>query len=165
VKTHPEDAAATLRCPSYALSRRGRTLDTDHELRSVWIAGVARVKLTNCRIILPLLALALAPTAWGAGWGAVLDDAAIRDFNDDDVRDYLATVYALLDAPLPAAPVEWSNPRTGSGAQLEVIGQPQGFSECRRVRTNVYSRKHKAKARTWTACRDDENGWRLVSGR
>ena len=108
----------------------------------------------------------LAPAAWAAGWSAVLKDAAITDFNDEDVRDYLATVYALLDAPLPAAPVEWSNPRTGAGARLEVIGQPQidGFDECRRVRTNVYSRNHKAEPRTWTACRDTDGGWRLVKG-
>ena len=114
-----------------------------------------------------LLVLVLfAPGAWSSGWAALLKDKAITDFNDDDIREYLDTVYALLDAPLPAAPVQWSNPRTGAGAGLEVIGQPQieGFAECRRVRTNVYSRKHKAEPRTWTACRDADGGWRLVKG-
>jgi surface antigen len=108
----------------------------------------------------------LAPAASAAGWGALLNDTALTDFNDDDVREYLATVTALLDAPLPAAPVDWSNPRTGAGARLEVIGQPriEGFSECRQVRTNVYSRKHKAPTRTWTACRDSDGGWSLVRG-
>jgi hypothetical protein len=115
---------------------------------------------------LALAALAAAPLAWSAGWAALLNDRAITDFNDDDVRDYLETVYTFLDAPMPAAPVEWSNPRTGAGARLEVIGQPQieGFGECRRVRTEVYSRKQKAQPRTWTACRDAEGGWRLVRG-
>jgi hypothetical protein len=113
-----------------------------------------------------LAAIAAAPLAVSAGWGALLNDRALTDFNDDDVRDYLAAVYTLLDAPLPAAPVEWSNPSTGAGARLEVIGEPriEGFSECRRVRTEVYSRKQKAQARTWTACRDDADGWRLVRG-
>ena len=111
-----------------------------------------------------LAVLLFASAAWASDWAALLEDAAITDFNDDDVREYLATVYALLDAPLPAAPVQWSNPRTGAGAGLEVIGQPQieGFAECRRVRTHVYSRKHKAEPRTWTACRDTDGGWRLV---
>jgi hypothetical protein len=75
-------------------------------------------------------------------------------------------VNTLLDAPLPAAPVEWSNPRTGAGARLEVIGSPQiaGFGECRRVRTSVYSRKYKPQTRTWTACRDTDGEWRLTKG-
>jgi hypothetical protein len=108
----------------------------------------------------------LAPAAWSSDWASLLKDKAITDFNDDDVREYLATVHALLDAPLPAAPMQWSNPRTGAGADLEVIGQPQieGFAECRRVRTNVYSRKYKAQPRIWTACRDGDGGWRLVKG-
>jgi surface antigen len=108
----------------------------------------------------------LAPAASAAGWGALLNDTALTDFNDDDLREYLATVTALLDAPQPAAPVEWSNPRTGAGARLEVIGQPQieGFSECRQVRTHVHSRRYKAQVRTWTACRDADGGWRLVRG-
>ena len=124
------------------------------------------MKVTMWYPLVALAALAAAPLAGSAGWGALLQDRALTDFNDDDVRDYLAAVYALLDAPLPAAPVDWSNARTGAGARLEVIGQPQieGFSECRRVRTEVHSRKQKAQARTWTACRDDEGGWRLVRG-
>jgi len=113
-----------------------------------------------------LLLVLLAPAAWSSGWAALLDNQAISDFNDQDIREYLDTVYALLDAPLPTAPVRWSNPRTGAGAGLEVIGEPRiaGFAECRRVRTNVYSRKHKAQPRTWTACRDTDGGWRLVKG-
>ena len=108
----------------------------------------------------------VAPAAWAAGWGALLNDKAITDFNDEDVRAYLDTVYTLLDAPMPAAPVDWSNPHTGAGARIEVIGQPkiEGFAECRQVRTNVYSRKHKAQTRMWTACRDEDGGWRLVRG-
>jgi surface antigen len=113
-----------------------------------------------------LVLVLLAPAAWSSGWAALLKDQAIGDFNDEDIREYLDTVYALLDAPLPTAPVQWSNPRTGVGAGLEVIGQPRiaGFAECRRVRTNVYSRKHKSQPRTWTACRDAGGGWRLVKG-
>ena len=111
------------------------------------------------------LALSAPASFAAAGWGAVLKDSAITDFSDEDVRQYLEAVHSLLEAPMPAAPVEWRNDRTGAGAHLELLGQPkiEGFAECRRVRTNVYSRKHKANPRVWTACRDADGGWSLVS--
>jgi surface antigen len=113
-----------------------------------------------------LLLTSVAPLAWPAAWGDLLNDAAITDFSDEDARAYLDTIHTLLDAPLPAAPVEWSNPDHGVGARLEVIGQPhiEGFGECRRVRSSAYSRKHKAQPRTWTACRGNDGGWILVRG-
>ena len=117
--------------------------------------------------LLSLLALlAFAPVVSASDWTSLLKDKALSDFNEQDLDDYLKTVYALLDAPQPAAPVEWSNPKTGVGARLEVLGQPQvaGFSECRRVRTNVYSPKHRAEPRTWTACRGSDGEWRLAKG-
>ena len=113
-----------------------------------------------------LAALFFAPASWSSDWTSLLKDKALTDFNEQDLDAYLKTVYALLDAPQPAAPVEWSNKKTGVGARLEVLSQPQvaGFSECRRVRTNVYSPKHKAEARTWTACRGSDGEWRLAKG-
>ena len=121
----------------------------------------------NRNALLTLLALlALAPVASPSDWTSLLKDKALPDFNEQDLQDYLKVVNTLLDAPQPAAPVEWSNPKTGVGARLEVIGQPQvaGFTECRRVRTNVYSSKHKAHTRTWTACRDSDGEWSLAKG-
>jgi surface antigen len=113
-----------------------------------------------------LLLLVLAPTAWSSDWTSLTKDKALADFNEQDLQDYLKTVTALLDAPQPAAPVEWSNPKTGVGARLEVIGEPRvaGFDECRRVRTNVYSAKHKPTTRTWTACRASDGEWSLTKG-
>lgn len=120
----------------------------------------------NALLLTLLTLLVLAPTAWSSDWTSLVKDQALVDFNEQDLQEYLKTVYALLDAPQPAAPIEWSNPKTGVGARLEVIGQPQvaGFSECRRVRTNVYSSKHKATTRTWTACRDSDGEWSLAKG-
>jgi surface antigen len=115
------------------------------------------VQLANRNRLLTLLALlALAPAVWCSDWTSLTKDW----------QDYLKTVTALLDAPQPAAPVEWSNPKTGVGARLEVIGQPRvaGFDECRRVRTSVYSSKHKATTRTWTACRASDGEWSLTKG-
>jgi surface antigen len=125
------------------------------------------VQLANRNTLLTLLAsVVLTPAAWSSDWTALVKDQALADFSEQDVQDYLKTVTALLDAPQPTEPVEWSSPKTGVGARLEVVGQPQvaGFSECRRVRTNVYSPKHKATTRTWTACRDSDGAWSLAKG-
>ena len=125
------------------------------------------MRLLNRNALLTLLALlAFAPAGWSSDWTSLTKDKALADFSEQDVQDYLKVVNTLLDAPQPTAPVEWSNPKTGVGARLEVIGQPQvaGFNECRRVRTNVYSAKHKATTRTWTACRDKDGGWSLTKG-
>ena len=125
------------------------------------------MQFTNRHSLLTVLALlVLAPAAWSSDWTSLVKDKALADFSEQDVQDYLKTVTALLDSPQPAQPVEWSSPKTGVGARLEVIGQPQveGFSECRRVRTNVYSAKHKATTRTWTACRASDGEWSLVKG-
>jgi surface antigen len=115
---------------------------------------------------LAVVLLVVVPAAWSSDWTSLVKDQALADFSEQDVQDYLKTVIALLDTPKPAGPVEWSNPKSGVGAHLEVIGQPQvaGFSECRRVRTNVYSAKHKATTRTWTACRDNDGEWSLAKG-
>jgi surface antigen len=121
----------------------------------------------NRKALLTLLAILVpASAASPSDWTSLLKDKALADFNEQDLEDYLKVVNTLLDAPLPAAPVEWSNPKTGVGARLEVMGQPQvaGFTECRRVRTNVYSAKHKAHTRTWTACRDTDGAWSLAKG-
>jgi len=122
------------------------------------------VQLANRKTLLALLVCV--PVAWSSDWTSLVKDQALADFSEQDVQDYLKIVTTLLDAPQPAAPVEWSSPKTGVGARLEVIGQPQvaGFSECRRVRTNVYSAKHKATTRTWTACRDGDGEWSLAKG-
>lgn len=123
--------------------------------------------LVNRNRLLTLIALLIfAPAASTSDWTPLLKDQALTDFSEQDLQDYLKVVNELLDAPQPAAPVEWSNPKTGVGARLEVIGQPQvaGFSECRRVRTNVYSPRHKATTRTWTACRDSDGAWSLAKG-
>ena len=125
------------------------------------------MQLANRKTLLALLALLVCvPVAWSSDWTSLVKDQALADFSEQDVQDYLKIVTTLLDAPQPAAPVEWSSPKTGVGARLEVIGQPQvtGFSECRRVRTNVYSAKHKATTRTWTACRDGDGEWSLAKG-
>jgi surface antigen len=121
--------------------------------------------LSVCMGALALSAAAL--TAEAAGWNALMKDSALSDFSDEDKHEYLDVLQSFLDTPTPVAPVDWRNDRTGSGAHLELLGQPkiEGFDECRRVRTNVYSKKRKAPTRIWTACRGADGTWGLVSAK
>ncbi|HEX2495151.1 MAG TPA: RT0821/Lpp0805 family surface protein [Steroidobacter sp.] len=113
------------------------------------------------------LALAAAPSASAIDWAALFKDAAISDFDDEDVRQYLDALRSMLDAPLPAPPLDWRNERTGAGAHIETLGQVQveNFDECRRMRTTVYSKRNKGQPFVWTACRDEGGRWRLVSAK
>ena len=103
-------------------------------------------------------------TAWCAGWGAILHDSPVEDFNDEDVRQLLAAVKQVLDAPAQSRPVEWSDAESGAGASLSVVGTPKvkGFDECRSVRGSVYSKKRKGTPMTWTACKEPGGHWALV---
>lgn len=121
--------------------------------------------LDRLRVCAAALALLAAGSTAAAGWGALMRNSPMADFSDEDVRQHMAAVHSLLEAPIPAEPIDWRNDGTGAGAHLELLGQPkiEGFTECRRVRTNVYSKKRKAITRVWTACRDSDGGWRLHS--
>lgn len=112
------------------------------------------------------VAAGLASPWAAASWGLAMRDSPARDFDDEDTRQFLAAVRQVLDAPSPPQPLEWRNQATGAGGSLLVIGQPkrQGFVECRRVRSTVYSRRRQGQPQVWTACREDSGGsWKLVS--
>jgi surface antigen len=125
------------------------------------------VQLANRNRLLTLLALlALAPAVWCSDWTSLTKDQALADFNEQDWQDYLKTVTALLDAPQPAADrsLPGALPRLSSGWTIRPVPRVAGFDECRRVRTSVYSSKHKATTRTWTACRASDGEWSLTKG-
>jgi surface antigen len=116
--------------------------------------------------LMVVLAAGLASPWAAANWGLAMRDSPARDFDDEDTRQFLAAVRQVLDAPPPPQPLEWRNPTSGAGGSLLVIGQPkrQGFVECRRVRSTVYSRRRQGQPQVWTACREDSGGsWKLVS--
>jgi surface antigen len=118
-------------------------------------------------LLLPLLGLAIGtamPLAWAAaGWGAVLRDGPIEDFHDEDLRLYLDAIRKTLETP-GAQPVEWRNEASGAGGSLSVLGEPklQGYAECRRVRSTLYSKKRQGLPSVWTACREAGGRWQLV---
>jgi surface antigen len=111
------------------------------------------------------VAAGLASPWAAASWGLAMRDSPARDFDDEDTRQFLAAARQVLDAPLPPQPLEWRNPASGAGGSLLVIGQPkrEGFVECRRVRSTVYSRRRQGQPQVWTACREESGGsWKLV---
>ena len=120
------------------------------------------------RILRAVAALALcaaAPIAWSAGWGTLLLNGPAEDFHDEDARLFMEALRKTLESPVSKDPLEWSNPDSGAGGSMAVVGQPQrkGFDECRRVRMTVYSRKRKGTPSSWTACKEPAGRWVLVS--
>jgi surface antigen len=120
-------------------------------------------RLPACALAV-LLAITVLPAA-AAGWGAVLSRGPVVDFNDEDMRLFLEAIRTTLGADGEPQPVEWSNPASGAGGTLRVVGRPQvaGFKECRRVQATVHSRRQTGKPATWTACKDPAGQWKLVS--
>jgi surface antigen len=100
-----------------------------------------------------------------AGWGAVLGRGPTRDFNDEDLRMLLDAMRQTVEAPGEPEPVAWRNESTGAGGTLQVIGQPKikGFTDCRRVRVALYSRRQTGTPARWTTCRDPSGRWVLVA--
>lgn len=123
------------------------------------------MKTTFCRILLALAIAGAAPVVWPAGWGAILRDGPVEDFNDEDMRLFLAAIKQAIEAPDPPQPVEWRNADSGAGGTLLVLGKEkvQDFDDCRRVRTTLHSKKQKGVPSVWTTCKDTSGRWRLVS--
>ena len=124
------------------------------------------MRQTLCRALLALTILAVAPVAWAvSGWGAVLRDGPIEDFHDEDLRLFLDAIRKTLEAPGAPQPMAWRNAASGAGGSLTVLGEPklEGFNECRRVQSTVYSRRRTGLPTAWTACREAGGRWQLVS--
>jgi len=123
------------------------------------------LKLCLHAVALAVTIAALPLPALAAGWGAILGKGPVQDFNDEDIRLYLDSIRKALDATGGGQPVEWRNEASGAGGTLVVTGQAkvQGFAECRRVQSTVYSKKQKGVPSAWTACKDRTSGrWVLV---
>lgn len=111
-----------------------------------------------------LLAVATTPLAHAAGWGAILRDTPMEEFNDEDIRLHLETALKALNSPTATTPVDWRNDATGAGASFKVLGEPKvkGFAECRRVRSTTHSKTRKSSSSAWTACKDTGGRWLVV---
>lgn len=116
------------------------------------------------RLLVALIIGAASPLVAAAGWGALLRDSPAEDFNDEDLRQFLAAAKQVLDAPGPPQTLEWRNADSGAGGSLLVLGRPQvqGFDDCRRTRITLYSRKRQGTPAVFTACKDPGGRWLLV---
>ena len=128
-------------------------------------------KIALAKIGVPLLlGLAIAFTslhAQSAGWIRLFKDTPVEDYDDEDLRRMLDAIKQVLGDPKPDDAVHWKNDATGAGGEFKVIGEPvrSGFDACRRVKFSTYSKKHKAHATTWTACKDASGKWILASAK
>jgi hypothetical protein len=118
-----------------------------------------------CAAAICIVLSAAVDVSQAQGWGALMKNTPMEDFTEEDLAQYTDVLNGALDAPLPVEPREWRNDRTGSGARIEVLGatKVENFDDCRRVRTDLYSKKHKRLVRTWTACKTADGEWGLVS--
>lgn len=118
------------------------------------------------RALLPLvLLLALgAPAFAGQGWVTALRGSVVQDFNDEELRQMLGAIRRQLDAPLPAAPLDWNSPDSGAGVHIEVSGSPRiaGFENCRSLRLAAHSKKRKGETVAFTACQVPGGNWKVV---
>ena len=123
------------------------------------------MRKTLTHVLLALAISASAPMAWPAGWGGILRDGPVEDFNDEDMRLFLAAIKQAVEASEVLKPVEWRNADSGAGGTLVVLGKAtvKNFDDCRRVRTTVYSKKQKGVPSVWTTCKDPGGHWKLVS--
>ncbi len=87
------------------------------------------MRKTLCHVLLALAISASAPMAWPAGWGGILRNGPVEDFNDEDMRLFLAAIKQAVEASEVSKPVEWRNADSGAGGTLVVLGKSkvQGF--------------------------------------
>lgn len=111
-----------------------------------------------------VLLAAAAPPAYASGWGAVLRNSVVSDYDDEQLLSILRTIHSALDASGPAGPVEWRDEAGGAGATVIVTGTPKlkGFEDCRRFSVHAYSRKRKGNRAFFTAWRQTPGRWVLV---
>lgn len=125
------------------------------------------MKTSPMRAVLALSIALACPAAWSAGWVALLRGTPAQDFNDEDLRQFLEAARSALDSPNPDEPVEWRNASTGSGARFVVLGTAmvENYSECKRMSSTSFSRRRTGHPTVWTACRDADGHWQIVSAR
>jgi surface antigen len=114
-------------------------------------------------------AVALAAPAQATGWVVVLKNTPAEDFNDEDIKQFLAAAVKLLNAPGegPAADVAWNNAESGSGGHFKELSRSVDAAgrACRRLQLGVYSKQHAESMATWTVCRGEDGRWKIAKAR
>jgi surface antigen len=121
------------------------------------------------RLLGAALVAASTAAAAAAGWVMLLKDTPAQKFQEDDLRMFLEAARDALNAEGPPKPVEWSNPKNGTGGSFLVIGDSvrQGMP-CRRLRFSTYAPGYPnppKSSTTWTACKNAEGRWKLADAK
>ena len=91
-----------------------------------------------------------------------LQDSAMGEFNEEDIRLLTSAFNAVVADPKTPATHKWKNDASGNGGELRSLAaflSPKGES-CKRVRITNQAKKTSGKA-TYTVCKMPE-GWQLV---
>jgi surface antigen len=113
--------------------------------------------------------IAVCTGAGAVGWVGLLSKTAAEKFQDEDLRMFLETARDALNAEGPPKPVEWSNPKNGTGGSFLVVGDSvRNGMACRRLRFSTYAPGFPNPPRsttTWTACKNPEGKWKLAEAK
>ena len=116
------------------------------------------------RLMLAVLVVACVPVV-AAGWIKLLSKTPAEKFEEEDLQMFLTAARDALNAE-GTKPVEWSNPKNGTGGSVVVVGDStrNGLS-CRRIRFANYAPGYPNPPKTsttWTACKTADGRWKLA---
>ncbi|HEY2558696.1 MAG TPA: hypothetical protein VGI48_03195 [Caldimonas sp.] len=104
--------------------------------------------------------------AAAVGWVALLSKTPAEKFQEEDLRMFLESARDTLNAEGPPKPVEWSNPKNGTGGSFLVVGDlARNGMACRRLRFSTFAPGYPNPPKvttTWTACKNPEGKWKLA---
>jgi surface antigen len=118
-----------------------------------------------------ILVLLVVATPWAVagsgGWVAILKNTPAEQFDDEDLKMFLAAAGNALNAEAtPPQPVVWSNPDTGSGGRFLELRRStlSGGAPCKRMKVSTYAKNRSEQSVTYTLCKNAAGKWQLSSG-
>jgi surface antigen len=113
--------------------------------------------------------VAACTAAAAVGWVSLLSKTAAEKFQEEDLRMFLEAARDALNAEGPPKPVEWSNPKNGTGGSFLVLADSvRNGMACKRLRFSTYAPGYPNPPKattTWTACKNAEGKWKLAEAK
>jgi len=122
----------------------------------------ADIKMSkNLFLTIMILLGSVATSAQAQSGLRFLHDAPITKFNKADTDLLIKTSNQTLDTAADGTPVTWENRSSGSGGHITALKDPQGRSNCRKVRVE---NRHQTLSNTTEAvfCKVDDK-WKVIS--
>ncbi len=107
-----------------------------------------------------LMAIACSHTATAQGAFGFMKDTVVAHFTQDDVNTMRSTGSEVLKAQDIGTSRSWSNPTTGNGGSLKLIGAFSSADgrECKKLRVENHTKtQHRVTAQT--LCRSKDGPW------